>query len=147
MKWKHTNRFKKLSPIDLYNILKLRQDVFIIEQNCIYDDIDGLDPDCEHLMLYDNYKLVAYSRIVPAGKKFALPSIGRIVVAKEYRGDGLGRRLVKKSVDLLRSAGQQQIVIEAQSYLHKFYESIGFIKISDLYEVDGIDHIKMKMTL
>lgn len=147
MKWKHANRFEDLSPADIYNILKLRQDIFIIEQNCIYDDIDSLDPDCEHLLLYDENRLVAYSRIVPAGKKFKTPSIGRIAVAKAYRGDGLGRKLMEKSVDLLKMADQQEILIEAQLYLCKFYESIGFIKISDPYDVDGIDHIKMKLTL
>lgn len=147
MKWKHVNRFEELTPADVYNILKLRQDIFIIEQDCIYEDIDSLDTECEHLMLYDENKLVAYSRIVPAGKKFTSPSIGRIIVAKAYRGDGLGRILVEKSVDILKMAGEQTILIEAQLYLNHFYESIGFITISDPYDIDGIDHIKMKLTL
>lgn len=148
MKWKHITRFDDLSPADVYNFLKLRQDIFIIEQDCIYDDIDTLDPECEHLMLYDGDILAAYSRLVPSGIKFDSPSIGRITVSNLYRGKGLGRKLVEKSIEILRRDGQHQdLLIEAQVYLQKFYESFGFLKISDPYDVDGIDHIKMKLSL
>lgn len=147
MKWKHIHSFDNLSPGDVYNFLKLRQDIFIIEQDCIYDDIDSLDFESEHLMLYDNSILAAYSRIVPAGKKFDYPSIGRIAVAMNYRNKGLGRKLVEKSIELLREDGHEAIIIEAQVYLQRFYESAGFIKISDPYELDGIVHIKMRLNL
>lgn len=147
MKWKHAGSFDDLSPADVYNFLKLRQDIFIIEQDCIYEDIDLLDFQSEHLMLYDRTTLAAYSRIVPAGKKFDLPSIGRIIVAVNYRNKGLGRKLVEKSIEYIRKGGHQAILIEAQIYLQKFYESFGFVKISDPYNLDGIDHIKMSLNL
>lgn len=147
MKWKHIKSFEELSPADVYNFLKLRQDIFIIEQDCIYEDMDSLDFESEHLMLYDRSTLAAYSRIVPAGKKFDQPSIGRITVANQYRRKGVGRELVEKSIEIIREGGHPAILIEAQIYLQNFYESAGFIKISAPYDVDGIEHIKMRLSL
>ena len=102
MQWKHIARFSDFSPSDLYEALKLRQDVFIIEQDCIYGDLDGIDLQSEHLLLFEDGLLAGYSRIVPAGLKFAVPSIGRIVVRHELRGRNLGRKLVKKSIEIIR---------------------------------------------
>lgn len=143
MQWIHAIDIQEISPIDLYNILKLRQDIFIIEQDSNYEDIDNLDPHSEHIFLKNDDQVIAYSRIVPAGKKYQHPSIGRIVVHKSFRGEGYGKELVKRSLKLLSERGIEVVFIEAQSHLQKFYGSLGFNKISDPYMVDGISHIKM----
>ncbi len=143
MKWKHVKEFNSLTASDIYKILKLRQDIFIIEQDCIYEDIDNLDQSSEHLMLFDGETLVAYSRIVPPGKKFEDYSIGRIIVEKGYRGKNFGREIVKKSLSILKERNADIVRIEAQEYLLDFYTSLGFRAISDSYPVDGIPHIEM----
>ncbi len=135
--------FSDLTPSELYQILKLRQDIFIIEQDCIYDDIDNIDPFCTHLCLMEENMLAGYARIVPAGKKFEYPSIGRIVVPTIKRGKGYGRKLIRKALDYLRSQNANKVIIEAQSHLKTFYESEGFIAEGSDYDVDGIPHIKM----
>ena len=147
MKWKHVKKFNSLTASDIYKILKLRQDIFIIEQDCIYEDIDNLDKFSEHLMLFDGETLAAYSRIVSPGKKFEDYSIGRIIVEKEYRGKNLGREIVKKSLSILKERNTDIVRIEAQEYLLDFYTSLGFQAISDSYPVDGIPHIEMKIRL
>jgi len=135
--------FDDLSPSLLYQILKLRQDVFIIEQKCIYDDIDNVDPFCTHLCLLENERLIGYARIVPPEKKFKQPSIGRIIVSPESRGYSYGRMIIRESLKIIRSQGAEKTIIEAQHHLKKFYESEGFIKEGPVYDVDGIPHIKM----
>lgn len=135
--------FPELTPSLLYQILKLRQDVFIIEQNCIYDDIDDIDPYCEHLCFLNGKELIGYSRLVPAGKKFQHPSIGRIIVSPQERGKSYGRQIIRKSLEILNAQGAEKTIIEAQSHLKDFYESEGFIKEGRDYDVDGIPHIKM----
>lgn len=144
MKWKLYKLFEDFSPQHLYEVLKLRQEIFVIEQKCIYDDIDGLDPDSEHLLLFkpDN-NLIGYLRIVPAGIKFEEYSLGRIAIDKSYRRKGLGKNLVMKGVEIVSEAGVQSIRIEAQAHLEKFYTDIGFKTVSDVYEVDEIPHIQM----
>lgn len=143
MQWVHTSNLQEMSAIDLYQILKLRQDVFIIEQGCIYPDIDNLDPNSEHIYLKNDQEVIAYSRIVPAGKKFDHPSIGRIVTNKAFRRKGYGREIVQRSLTILKERGVKTVMIEAQNHLQKFYKSLGFQKIGEPYEVDGILHIKM----
>ncbi len=143
MQWIHTSNLQEISSNDLYQILKLRQDVFIVEQDCIYHDIDNLDPNSEHVFLKNDQEVIAYSRIVPAGKKFDHPSIGRIVTHQSFRGKGYGREIVKRSLTILTERGIKTVIIEAQNHLQKFYESLGFKKISEPYDVDGILHIKM----
>lgn len=143
MNWKIINEFDQFEAIDLYRVLKLRQDVFIIEQDCIYDDIDTIDLVSRHLLLYDHESLVAYCRIVPGGEKFDAPSIGRVIVNPNYRNLGKGKELMEKSMDLLRKENVLKVVIEAQEHLEKFYQSLGFFKRSEPYDVDGINHILM----
>ncbi len=142
--WKHLQNFDYLKPIEVYDMLKLRQDIFIIEQNCIYPDIDRIDPHCEHIMLYSDTNLVAYCRLVPPGKKFDKWSIGRVTVSSKYRGNNYGRLLMNRSLDILKRKEIKTVKIEAQQYLRSFYESLGFVKISDAFDVDGIPHILMK---
>lgn len=143
MEWIHASNLQEISANDLYQILKLRQDVFILEQNCNYNDIDNLDQDSEHVFLKDDENVIGYSRIVPAGKKFEQPSIGRIVIQKSYRKKGYGKEIIERALNILSQRGIKIVVIEAQNHLQKFYESLGFKKSSDPYDVDGIFHIKM----
>lgn len=143
MTWKIIHEFDQFEAVDLYRVLKLRQDVFIIEQDCIYDDIDTLDLFSRHLLLYDNESLVAYCRIVPEGAKFDAPSIGRVIVNPDYRSLGKGRVLMEKALELLRGESVSKVIIEGQVYLERFYHSLGFQKKSEPYDVDGIKHILM----
>lgn len=147
MQWIHATDLEEISARDLYLILKLRQDIFIVEQNCIYEDIDNIDPDSEHVYLKKDKQIIAYSRIVPAGIKFQYPSIGRIVVHKSFRGKGFGKEIVRRSLGLLSEREVATVLIEAQSHLQKFYESLGFRKVSSPYPIDGLSHIKMQQEL
>lgn len=143
MQWIHAKSMADYSALDLYQMLKLRQDIFIIKQECIYNDIDNIDPFCEHLLLKEGDLAIACTRIVPAGKKFDDPSIGRIAVHKRYRKRGIGKEMIQKALAILSTKNAKTVVIEAQSYLLDFYESLGFRQVSDQYLVDGIPHIKM----
>ncbi|MGN6164781.1 MAG: GNAT family N-acetyltransferase [Flavisolibacter sp.] len=137
-------RFEELTPYQLYAILQLRNEVFVVEQNCVFQDADGKDQDSFHLMGFLNTKLVAYTRIVPAGIIYDHPSIGRVVTSPSVRSSGMGRALMQKSIDTVYTLfGKQPIKIGAQFYLKNFYSSLGFQQISDIYLEDGIDHIYM----
>ena len=141
-------RFRDLSVDDLYEIVRLREAVFIIEQNCPYPDADGRDPLAWHLLGWrdgpDGKTLAAYARIFEPGIRYREASIGRIVTSPEVRGTGLGRELM---VEALRRTEQmmpgQPIKIAAQRRLEKFYTGFGFNSISEPYEEDGILHIDM----
>lgn len=146
MTWKIIQEFDQFEAIDLYRVLKLRQDIFIIEQDCIYDDIDTLDLISRHILHFDNDSLVAYCRIVPEGKRFDAPSIGRVIVNPHYRSLGKGKELMKKTLEILKGENVSRVVIEAQVYLERFYESLGFLKRSEPYDVDGINHILMDIS-
>ncbi len=136
--------FNDLTPVQLYNILRLRSEVFVVEQNCVYLDLDGKDNECFHLFAEQDNKTIACSRIVPPGLSYIEPSIGRIATAGKARGTGYGKELVQRSIDAtLQLYGETAIKIGAQLYLKKFYESFGFAQVSDIYDEDGIDHIKM----
>ncbi len=137
----------EMSPSELYEILKLRQDIFIVEQNCVYDDIDGLDGASQHLILKIDNKLVAYSRIVPAKVKFDEISIGRIVVREEFRGEGYGEKIVLESIKRIAENGHKDIRIEAQAHLLHFYENLGFNSAGETYILDGIPHLQMVLNL
>ncbi|WP_069130311.1 GNAT family N-acetyltransferase [Rhodohalobacter halophilus] len=143
-------RFKGLQNMpstDLYEILKLRQDIFIIEQTCIYDDIDGRDSHSDHLLLKEDGNLIAYSRIVPPGDKFSDVYIGRIVVHKDHRGRGLGKMVVKESLKWVHEMEYDRVFIEAQAHLKSFYKELGFAPCSDVYDEDGIPHLQMVQQL
>ncbi|MCC5915055.1 MAG: GNAT family N-acetyltransferase [Balneolaceae bacterium] len=139
--------FDHLTSEQLYKVLKLRQDVFIIEQDCIYEDIDNLDQQSIHLLLMDGEKLAAYSRIVPADVKYSEPSIGRIISSSDYRRKGLGREIVQHSLNFLRDRGESVARIEAQAHLQDFYSSFGFEPEGEIYDLDGIPHIEMLIHL
>src|SRR4051812_16903899 len=126
--------FKKLSSEDLYAIMQLRQEVFIVEQSCPYLDADGKDMDALHLMGFRGDHLVAYARLLPPGVSYAEVSIGRVVTAPKYRGKKYGKQLMKKALEEATDLyGAVPIRIGAQTYLKKFYEGFGFIDIGEPY--------------
>ena len=136
--------FEELNIYELYELLRLRNEVFVIEQKCIFLDQDNKDQQCYHLLGTDDGKLMAYTRIVPPGLSYEFPSIGRVVVSPSGRGKSYGVELMKKSIQALEEIyGKRQIRIGAQLYLKNFYESLGFQQSSEIYDEDGIDHIEM----
>lgn len=143
MKW-ILKKFEELTIDELYTILQLRNEVFIIEQNCIYPDLDYKDQPAIHLMCMKSKKLIGYTRILPPGVSYSVPSIGRVVTALSARKSGIGKELMYKSIDAcINLYGISDITLSAQLYLKKFYESFGFKASGDKYLEDGIDHIKM----
>jgi len=138
-------KFEALTATELYEILRLRTEVFVVEQQCVFQDMDNRDQHCYHLLGRKGDLLAAYTRIVPTGICYDdAPSIGRVVTSPQTRGEGLGRELMIQSIkQLFRVYGESTIRIGAQLYLKKFYESLGFVQSSDIYDEDGIDHIEM----
>lgn len=140
-------KFSGLTPQELYAILRLRSEVFVVEQNCIFLDMDNKDFYCEHLMGWDEEKLLGYSRIVPAGISYVESSIGRIVSSPAARGRGIGRELLIQSIATLYTLhGKGDIRIGAQYYLKNFYSSFGFVQKGETYLEDGIKHIEMLLS-
>jgi len=136
--------FDELTVTELYAILQLRNEVFVVEQNCVYQDTDGKDPGSLHLCGWDAGKLAAYTRIIPPGISYTDASIGRVVTSPLYRKSGLGRQLMKESIRLTFSEFNCTLIrIGAQVYLTRFYSSLGFIKTGEEYLEDGIPHIEM----
>ena len=137
-------KFSDLTPHELYAILRLRSEVFVVEQNCVFQDMDNKDQDSYHLMGWENNSLAGYTRLVPPGVCYEFPSIGRVVSSPGARKTGIGKILMSKSIEeAARLFGKNSIRIGAQIYLKKFYESFGFEQSSDIYDEDGIDHIEM----
>jgi ElaA protein len=144
MKWT-LKKFEELTVQELYAILRLRSEVFVVEQNCVYHDPDNKDQEAWHLMGVQDNKLVAYTRLMSAGNAHPLPTIGRVVTASSVRRSGLGRELMQRSVEHCEKLfGKTAVQLAAQLYLKKFYESLGFLPTGDIYLEDGIEHIKMK---
>jgi len=137
-------KFDELTVHELYALLQLRSEVFVVEQNCVFQDMDNKDQGCYHLMGWQEDKLAAITRLVPPGNIYSIPSIGRVVTSPSIRGGGAGRLLMEKSIEeCYRLFGKQSIQIGAQLYLHKFYSSLGFRQTSEMYLEDGIEHIEM----
>ena len=137
-------KFEELTPYQLYSIVQLRNEVFVVEQNCVFQDADNKDQNSWHLMGFNNNKLFAYTRLVPPGEIYEQPSIGRVVTSSSVRRSGAGTELMKQSIDAVYSLfGVQPIKIGAQLYLKKFYELFGFEQASAVYLEDGIEHIYM----
>lgn len=138
--------FNELTAAELYAILQLRSEVFVVEQNCVYLDIDNKDKKSSHLMAWYGPDLAAYTRLVPPGVSFAEASIGRLVTSPRHRGTGMGITLMQKSIALcLETYATTQIRIGAQLYLQKFYTGLGFEPCSEPYDEDGIPHIEMTL--
>lgn len=146
MKW-IIKKFKDLTVVELHDIIQLRLNIFVVEQDCVYLDLDGKDFEAYHFFckLDDgSEKIVAYTRIFAPGDYFEEASIGRVVVDQEYRKDGIGFQLMKNSMDQIKTLFKEDLVkIGAQLYLRKFYESLGFQQVGEGYLEDGIPHIYM----
>lgn len=141
--------FADLGAADLYRVLQLRSAVFVVEQACVFQDMDGLDPACSHLLGAapddgEGAELLAYARLVPAGLAFPEASIGRVATAAQARGTRAGHALMAEAIAQLQNLwGSQPIRIGAQAHLQGFYRQHGFAPQGDLYLEDGIEHIEM----
>lgn len=143
MEWKHFT-FEELGSDLLYEILRLRQEVFILEQKCFYLDADGLDKEALHLCTFDAGRPIAYGRILGPERVYPQPSFGRVLVARDYRGRGLGKELTHALIRLSESEfHRKDLCISAQAYLKSFYEGFGFRPEGEEYLDAGIPHIKM----
>jgi ElaA protein len=143
IEWRY-KKFVQLTPYEVYELLYLRSEVFVVEQNCVFIDTDKIDHHCLHLLGYYENRLIAYARIVPAGVVYKQASIGRVVTSPPIRKSGAGKKLMTQAISkLYESFGKMPIKIGAQLYLKKFYESFGFQQIGEMYLEDGIEHIHM----
>lgn len=142
--WK-IKRFNELSIAELYSVLQLRSKVFVVEQNCVYQDIDGKDSKAIHLLGEFDGKIVAYARMFKSGDYFDNASIGRVVIDPDYRDRKWGFEMMQQAIAGVETfLGETKITISAQLYLQKFYEKLGFIQTSETYLEDDIPHIEMK---
>ena len=146
LKWV-LKKFDELTAAELYAIIKLRNEVFVVEQNCVYQDADDKDQLSYHFTGWDGATLVAYTRIIPPGISYSEASIGRVVTSPKYRKTGAGKILMQESITKVFSRFNcSKIKIGAQVYLTKFYESLGFFKSGHEYLEDGIPHIEMTLS-
>jgi ElaA protein len=144
----NTYSYKELSTDQLYKILKLRAEVFIVEQNCAYQDLDNKDDKAIHLIGEINKEIVAYTRIFKKGDYFNNSSIGRVLVRKEYRKKEYGKVMMKKSIEIIKlDPKEEEIELSAQKYLTKFYTDLGFKKKGEEYLEDNIPHVKMTLKI
>ena len=136
--------FRELTTQELYNILQLRSEVFVVEQNCIYQDVDGKDQKAVHIFIKENKDVLAYSRIFDEREYFENPSIGRVVVKKEKRGTELGKTIMEEGAKYIKeNFVNKNIEISAQKYLKEFYTNLGYKFTGNEYLEDGIPHIRM----
>ncbi|SFC68988.1 GNAT family N-acetyltransferase [Clostridium uliginosum] len=146
MEWK-IKKFNELSIDELYEICKIRYEVFVCEQKIYQEnDFDDIDKEVFHLFLQDNEKIVAYERLIPSGLTYEEASIGRVLVLNEYRRKGIASELVKRGVEFLKKELKEDtIVLSAQLYAKSLYETQGFKVMSDVYDEVDIPHVKMKL--
>jgi ElaA protein len=136
--------FQNLHVDELYNLLQLRSEVFVVEQNCVFLDQDNKDQRCQHLLLYADGILAAYCRLMPAGLSYEEISIGRVVTSGQYRGTGLGKQVMELAIQGCQEIyGPGAIRIGAQTYALPFYKALGFVPDGEAYDEDGIEHIEM----
>lgn len=139
-------RYDELTLDELYDIIKLRVDVFVVEQNCPYYELDGKDKMAYHVFCREKEKMIAYLRVLDRGISFETVSLGRVISLK--RRCGLGTELLKTGIEVAKEKyNADKITIEAQTYAKKFYEGVGFVKISDEFMEDGIPHILMELKI
>lgn len=140
----HFKNFDELTTKELYEILQLRAEVFVVEQDCPYNDVDGKDEKCGHLWAILDGKVIACTRLVPQGISYQEPSIGRVATHTDYRHLKLGYQLMRHSLEIIENVyNSTSVRISAQSYLKNFYEKCGFKQVSDEYLEDGIPHVEM----
>jgi ElaA protein len=137
-------KFEELSTSELYAILQLRSEVFVVEQDCVYQDLDGKDDKALHVIGFKEDRVAAYTRLFNAGDYFKEASIGRVVVSPKFRKDGYGVEIMKASIKAIQENYQDTTIrISAQKYLLKFYNSLGFVQEGQEYLEDGIPHVAM----
>ncbi|MGZ0879276.1 GNAT family N-acetyltransferase [Priestia megaterium] len=148
MSW-HVKKFDELSNSTLYEIMKERVSVFVVEQQCAYPEIDGKDYLCYHLFKEENREIMAYLRIIPVGvSSNGAASIGRVLVKQEHRGQQFAQTLLEKGLKFLREElKEKKVQIQGQEYLKEFYSSFGFKPISEVYLEDNIPHIDMELII
>jgi len=143
MNW-NFKTFNELSKDELYSLLRLRAEVFVVEQDCPYQDVDNKDQKALHVFAVENEEVIAYTRVFKPGDYFQEASIGRVVTKPSYRGTGLGQKHKQKTIDFIEKGPiSKPIRISAQTYLIQFYEGYGFSKVGIEYKEDGIPHIGM----
>ena len=146
IEWYH-KKFDELNADTLYQILKLRADVFVVEQNCVYPDLDGKDAGAIHLYAVHENQIVAYARLLAPGEAYPQAAIGRVVTHANYRRLGMGKTLMEKAIALTCDIYKTtHIYISAQLYLLHFYQNLGFIAVGESYLEDGIPHIQMQFS-
>lgn len=138
--------FDELPAALLYELLVLRSDVFVVEQDAVYLDPDGYDPQALHFCMRENGKLIGYARIFAPGIKFEEASIGRIVLARSHRGIGLGDELMRRGMAEIARRYDAPVRIEAQQPLQKFYNQFGFVTVSEVYAWGNLPHVQMVFT-
>ena len=136
-------RFDELTGGELYGILKSRAEVFVVEQGIIYQDMDEKDKFSTHLFFKENDRIVSYLRVIDPGVKYPEYSIGRVLTLKKFRGKGLSSALMKSALAFIQERSDISVKMEAQAYLRKFYETLGFRAVSDEFILEGIPHINM----
>lgn len=147
MSW-NIKKFKELNVEEIYKILVLRNEVFIVEQDCAYLDCDNKDLNSYHLFYQENGEIVAYLRILEKGVSYDEISIGRVAVKKNHRGKGISREMLLKAIDFVaNNLNENTIKIQAQAYLLNFYSSLGFKAVSQEYLEDDIAHIDMLLNI
>lgn len=138
------HRFGDLSAPQLYAVCAAREAVFVVEQSCPYQELDGLDLDAMHLIGWSGSEVAAYLRVLGPGVRYAEPSIGRVLTSRPFRGTGIGRTLVEMSLEYIdRHYPGRQVRISAQAHLERFYGSLGFQTVSERYLEDDIPHVEM----
>ncbi|MBZ9607740.1 GNAT family N-acetyltransferase [Clostridium estertheticum] len=143
MNWE-IKKFNELSGEEVYEILKLRSEVFVIEQQCIYEECDGKDNKSYHLFAKENGQIIVYLRILEKGVSYNEISIGRVLTDKKYRGKGLAKQMMLRAIGFIENnLNEKAIRIGAQEYLINFYSSLGFVRVSEVYLEDNIPHIEM----
>lgn len=147
MEWRIKN-FDGLTKRELYDILRMRSEIFVAEQSSPYNDVDGADLRAWQIFSYDADTLAASMRVLPAGVTYVTPSFGRVAVAPAYRGRGIARDMTERGIALARAEfGGCALTIGAQVYLTEFYRSFGFIEISEPYDDAGVTHVDMRLEL
>lgn len=142
----HKKLFSELTTAELYELLRIRSEVFVVEQDCVYQDLDNDDQSAVHLWMTDGDRIVALCRVCPAGTHMTEVSIGRVITTE--RGKGYGKQMMLAGIEAAREHfGATRIEIEAQEYAKGFYEQVGFRQTSEPFILDGIPHIKMTRTL
>lgn len=143
MTW-HIKTFQELTASELYAILRIRAEIFVVEQTCVYQDVDNKDPKAYHLWTEEDGEVTAYLRILQKGVSYPEIAIGRVLVKETHRRRGLAEEMMQTAISFVeKELGEDVIRISAQRYLQKFYEKLGFVQTSEVYLEDGIEHIEM----